>query len=153
MRTTSMRSFDDPCGSWQVAQFSRTGACSHSIGPRISVWQLMQSSATELPVLRFFTLLIEPCGLWHELHESFPSRTGIWATARSVFATCSRWQVTHTWAWVGCTSCRSADFGLCTLWHVVQDRLRRSCALPSQATCSPRLWHDRQVPLMSAGFI
>jgi hypothetical protein len=37
MRTTSMRSFDEPCGSWQVAQFSRTGACSNSIGPRISV--------------------------------------------------------------------------------------------------------------------
>ena len=23
------------------------------------------------------------------------------------------------------------DFGLCTLWQVVQDRLRASCALPS----------------------
>ena len=32
MRTHSIRSFDDPCGSWQVAQFSRTGACSKSVG-------------------------------------------------------------------------------------------------------------------------
>ena len=52
MRATSMRSFDQPCGSWQVAQFSRTGACSHRTGPRISVWQLTHSSATELPVLQ-----------------------------------------------------------------------------------------------------
>jgi hypothetical protein len=37
IRTTSMRSFDDPCGSWQVVQFSRTGACSNRTGPRISV--------------------------------------------------------------------------------------------------------------------
>ena len=43
MRTTSMRSFDEPCGSWHVVQFSRTGACSHSIGPRISAWQLVHS--------------------------------------------------------------------------------------------------------------
>src|SRR3954471_12813943 len=151
IRTTSMRSFDDPCGSWQVAQFSRTGACSHNIGPRISVWQLTHSSDTELPVLRFLTLLIEPCGLWHELHDSFPSRTGMCATARSVFATCSRWQVTQTCVCVGATSCRSGDFGLCTLWQVVHDRLRRSCALPSQPACSPRLWHDRHVSLIAAG--
>src|SRR6187397_88140 len=95
MRTTSMRSFDEPCGSWHVAQFSRTGACSNSMGPRISVWHVVQSSATELPVFRFLTLLIEPCGLWHELHVSLPSRTGMCATARSVLATWSRWQVAH----------------------------------------------------------
>src|SRR5690349_24523067 len=33
-----------PCGSWQVTQFSRTGACSHRNGPRLSEWQLSQSS-------------------------------------------------------------------------------------------------------------
>src|SRR6187397_1024090 len=88
MRTTSMRSFDDPCGSWQVAQFSRTGACSKSVGPRISVWQLVHNSATELPVFKFLTLLIDPCGLWHEEHVILPSRTGMWATARSVLVTC-----------------------------------------------------------------
>src|SRR6476659_7635473 len=125
MRTTSMRSFDEPCGSWHVAQFSRTGACSNSIGPRISVWQLVHSSATELPVLRFLTLLIEPWGLWQELHDILPSRTGMCATERSVFVTCSLWHVAHTCVSVAWTSCRSADFGLCTLWHVEQERLRR----------------------------
>src|SRR5205809_8086979 len=132
IRTTSMRSFDEPCGSWQVAQFSRTGACSKSIGPRISVWQLVHSSATELPVFRFLTLLIEPCGLWQELHDILFSRTGIWATARSVLVTWSLWQVAQTSVCVFLTSCRSVDFGLCTLWQVAQERLRRSCALPSQ---------------------
>ena len=85
-----MRSFDEPCGSWHVAQFSRTGACSHSIGPRISAWQLMQLSPTELPTLSALTLLIEPCGLWHDEHDILPSRTGMCATARSVLATCRR---------------------------------------------------------------
>src|SRR4051794_717732 len=118
MRTFSIRSFDEPCGSWQVAQFSRTGACSKSIGPRISVWQLVHSSATELPVFRFLTLLIEPCGLWQELHDILPSRTGMCATERSVLVTCSRWHVAQSWVSVVCTSCRSADFGLWTLWQV-----------------------------------
>src|SRR5262245_48165038 len=151
MRTTSMRSFDEPCGSWHVAQFSRTGACSKSVGPRISVWQLVQSSATELPVFRFLTLLIEPCGLWHELHAILPSRTGMCATARSVFVTCKRWQVAQTCVSVGLTSWRSGDFGLWTLWQVAQERLRRSCALPSHAACAPRLWQVRHVSLISAG--
>ena len=63
MRTFSMRSLDEPCGSWQVAQFSRTGVCSNSIGPRISAWQLVQLSLTEFPVLRALTFAIDPCGL------------------------------------------------------------------------------------------
>src|SRR6187397_640309 len=90
MRTTSMRSFDEPCGSWQVAQLSRTGVCSQSIGPRISVWQLVQLSAIELPTRRALTLLIEPCGLWQVEHDILPSRTGMCATARSVFVTWTR---------------------------------------------------------------
>ena len=61
--TASMRSLDDPCGSWHVAQFSRTGACSHSTGPRISVWQVVQLSAIELPVRSALTLLMDPWGL------------------------------------------------------------------------------------------
>src|SRR4029079_2368038 len=133
MRVTSMRSFDEPCGSWQVAQFSRTGACSKIIGPGISVGQLLHSSATELPVFRFLTLLIEPCGLWQELHDSLPSRTGMCATARSVLVTCSRWHVAQTCFSVGWTSCRAVDFGLWTLWHVLHERLRRSWPLPSHA--------------------
>src|SRR5262245_61192811 len=90
-----MRSFDEPCGSWQVAQFSLTGACSQSIGPRISAWQLVHNSPTELPTFSALTLLIDPCGLWHDVHVILPSRTGMCATARSVFATCTRWQVAH----------------------------------------------------------
>ena len=100
MRTLSMRSFDEPCGSWQVAQLSRTGACSHSMGPRISAWQLMQLSSTVLPVRSAFTLLIEPCGLWHEEHDILPSRTGMCATARSVLVTCARWQVAQSCVFV-----------------------------------------------------
>src|SRR4029077_11775995 len=152
MRTTSMRSFDDPCGSWQGGPISRPGACSKSIGPRISVWQLVHSSATELPVFRFLTLLIEPCGLWQELHDILPSRTGMCATARSVLVTCSLWHVAQTSVCVFLTSCRSVDFGLCTLWQVMQDRLRRSCPLPSHPAWLPRLWQGRQVWLTSAGF-
>src|SRR6186713_3608147 len=139
MRTTSMRSFDEPCGSWHVAQFSRTGACSNSMGPRISVWHVVQSSATELPVFRFLTLLIEPCGLWHDEHDILPSRTGMCATARSVLATCRRWQVAHTCVSVGFTNWLCGDFGACTLWQVVQVRLRAACAPPSQPACVPRL--------------
>src|SRR5262245_18949056 len=99
-----MRSFEDPCGSWQVAQFSRTGACSKSTGPRISVWQVMHSSATELPDLSAFTLVVEPCELWHDEHAILPSRTGMCATARSVLATCVRWHVAHSWVSVPLTS-------------------------------------------------
>src|SRR5436190_3292481 len=153
MRTTSIRSFDDPCGSWHVAQFSLTGACSNSIGPRISVWHVSHSSATELPVLRFFTFVSEPCGLWHDVQFILPSRTGMCATARSVFVTCNRWHSWQSAVSVGFTSCRVVDFQLWTLWQVVHDRLRRSCALPSQPAWFRRLWQARQVSLTSPGFI
>src|SRR5689334_14355690 len=83
MRTASIRSFDEPCGSWHVVQLSFTGACSQSIGPRISAWQLMHVSDTELPTRSALTLLMDPCGLWHEEHSILPSRTGMCATARS----------------------------------------------------------------------
>src|SRR5436190_23877967 len=125
-----MRSFDDACGSWQVAQFSRTGACSYSIGPRISAWQVSHSSPTELPVLSALTFVNEPCGLWHDVQFIFPSRTGMCATARSVLVTCSRWHSWQSAVSVGFTSCRVVDFQLWTLWHVTHDRLRCSCMLP-----------------------
>src|SRR5262245_50886273 len=131
MRTTSIRSFEEPCGSWHVAQLSFTGACSQSIGPRISAWQLIQSSLTELPTLSALTLLIDPCGLWQEEHDILPSRTGMCATARSVLTTWTRWQDAHKAVSVGFTSCRANDFGLWTLWQLVHERLRRSCALVS----------------------
>ena len=151
MRTTSMRSFDEPCGSWQVAQFSRTGACSHSTGPRISVWQLVQLSATELPVFSALTLLIEPCGLWHDEHDILPSRTGMCATARSVLATCRRWQVAHSSVSVAFTSWCSERLRAV---HAVAGRagqVARSCALPSHPAWLPRLWQVRHVCADFAG--
>ena len=36
----SMYSYTDPCGLWQLRQFSRTGSCSHRNGPRLSAWHL-----------------------------------------------------------------------------------------------------------------
>jgi len=50
-----------PCGSWQFAQFSMTGGCSHKNGPRRSVWQARQFSLIVLCIswLGFG----EPCGL------------------------------------------------------------------------------------------
>src|SRR5262245_30388040 len=112
MRTTSMRSFDDPCGSWHVAQFSLTGACSHNTGPRISVWQVVQLSTMELPTFSALTLLMEPCGLWHDEHDILPSRTGMCATARSVFETCRRWHLAQTSVCVVFTSWCSTDLKL-----------------------------------------
>src|SRR5688572_1921646 len=115
MRTASMRSFDDPCGSWHVVQLSLTGACSHSIGPRISAWQEVHNSPTEVPVFNPLTLVIDPCGLWQDEHDILPSRTGMWATARSVLTTCWRWHVTHSSVCVALTSWCCGDAGLCTL--------------------------------------
>src|SRR3954464_5486196 len=128
MRTLSMRSFDEPCGAGQGVQFSRTGVCSHSVGPRISAWHEVQVSLTVLPIFSALTLLIEPCGLWHDEHDILPSRTGMCATARSVFTTCTRWQVAQTCVSVGLASWLCGDCGECTLWQVMQDRLRAACA-------------------------
>src|SRR5690242_6895486 len=52
-QTLGMRVFSNcgllvPCGSWQFAQFSITGGCSHRKGPRRSVWQLRQFSLVVL---------------------------------------------------------------------------------------------------------
>ena len=92
----------------------------------------MHSSATELPAFSVLTLLIDPCGLWHDEHDILPSRTGMCATARSVLATCRRWHVAHSCVSVVFTSWCSGDFGLWTLWQVVHERFRASCVLPSQ---------------------
>ena len=99
------------------------------------------------------TLLIDPCGLWHELQDILPSRTGMCATARSVLVTCRRWQVAQTCVSVGFTNWLCADCGLWTLWHVAQETLRAACVLPSQPAWPPRLWQVRHVSLTSAGFI
>ena len=79
----------------------------------------------ELPTLRFFTLLIDPCGLWHEEHDILPSRTGMCATARSVFTTCTRWQ-------------RGAHLRLGRLHQLALPRLRRVHAVARGAAEIPR---------------
>lgn len=48
MRTFSKSGLLLPWGSWQLAQFSITGGCSHRNGPRRSAWQLKQFSLTVL---------------------------------------------------------------------------------------------------------
>src|SRR2546427_3693478 len=50
--TRGMRTFSNcgllvPCASWQLAQFSMTGGCSHRKGPRLSVWQLREFSLVD----------------------------------------------------------------------------------------------------------
>src|SRR6187401_3434597 len=89
----------------------------------------------------------------HDQQLILPSRTGMWATARSVLVTWTRWHVAHKAVSVAFTNWCSSDFGWWTLWQVVQERFRRSCELPSQAAWSPRLWHVRHDWLISAGFI
>ena len=82
------------------------------------------------------TLLIEPCGLWHDEHAILPSRTGMCATARSVLATCSRWQVAHS---CGLGRLHELLLGRLRAVHAVAGGARRdcarSCALPSQPAC------------------
>ena len=54
---TSIRSLFEPCGSWQVTQFSRPAACSHRNGPRFSAWQVAQASLIELPFAQHLHVL------------------------------------------------------------------------------------------------
>ena len=54
---TSIRSLFEPCGSWQVTQFSRPTACSHRNGPRFSAWQVAHASLIELPSLEHLHVL------------------------------------------------------------------------------------------------
>src|SRR5574342_147538 len=90
---TSIRSLLDPCGSWQLAQFSRPAACSHMKGPRFSAWQLAHDSLMVLPALSMRTF-IDPCGLWHDVHSILPSRTGMWPDRWTFIASCL-WQPMH----------------------------------------------------------
>src|SRR5574339_63571 len=144
---TSIRSLLDPCGSWQVTQFSRPTACSNRNGPRFSAWQLAQLSATELPSLSIFTFC-EPWGLWQEEHASLPSRTGMCCERCTLFTT-FWWHWAHVSIWVSVFSCAFSDFGACTLWQVRHDRLRASCLPPDHSLCSERLWQVMQVSLTS----
>src|SRR5436190_23014427 len=82
-----------PCGLWQLRQLSSTGACSNMNGPRLSAWQVVQSSL----MLSAFTIAGESaaCGLWQLVHLILPSTIG-WCDGRMTSARMSRWQVKHT---------------------------------------------------------
>src|SRR3954468_3339808 len=140
---TSIRSLFVPCGSWQLTQFSRPAACSHRNGPRFSAWHVAQASLIELPSRSILTFC-DPCGLWHVVHSSLPSRTGM-CDDRCTLATSFVWHCTQVSVTVSFFSWASVDFGSCTLWQVVQDMLRESCLLPAQLLCSLRAWHVVQV--------
>src|SRR5687768_15238060 len=133
---TSIRPLLEPCGSWQVMQLSRPGACSHRNGPRFSAWQLAQLSLIELPSRSILTFC-DPCGLWQVVHSILPSRTGMCA-ARCSLPTCVLWHCTQVSVWLAFLSCAASDFGSCTLWHVAQDMLRESCFPPAHWVCSAR---------------
>src|SRR5436190_4781505 len=136
-----MRSLFDPCGSWQLAQFSRPAAWSQRNGPRFSAWQLAHSSFSELPVLSMRTLLL-PCGLWQLTQSILPSRTGMWPE-RFTFIVSILWQASHVAVTVTVFSCARSDFGLWTLWHVTQETLRASCMPPCQFACELFEWQER----------
>src|SRR5512132_3602931 len=115
---TSMRSLLDPCGSWQVTQFSRPTACSHRNGPRFSVWQLAQASVIEVPSLSIFTFC-DPCGLWQVVHSilaPFFSPTGM-CDDLCTLLTSLRWHWTQVSCTVSVFNCAFSDFGACTLWQ------------------------------------
>src|SRR5579872_3364212 len=113
---TSIRSLLLPCGSWQLAQFSRPAACSQRNGPRFSAWQLAQASLMVLPVFSIRTLF-EPCGLWQEVQSILPSRTGMWPDFFTFNASCL-WHVSQVCEAVTVLSCAFSDFGLWTLWQL-----------------------------------
>src|SRR5262252_3872999 len=108
-----MRSLFEPCGSWQLAQFSRPAACSQRYGPRFSAWQLEHDSLMLLPALSMRTLF-EPCGLWQEVHSILPSRSGM-CPLRWIFIASCLWHVSHVCCTVAVLSWNLSDFGACTL--------------------------------------
>src|SRR5512141_2620846 len=90
--------------------------------------------------------LVEPCGLWHDVHVILPSRTGM-CELRSCFCTCGLWQVPQSSSWFALTSCPRSDFAECTEWQETQPRLRAACPLLSHIACSVLLWQVRHVSL------
>src|SRR5215217_963608 len=111
----------------------------------------MHASLIQLPT-RSWRTFVEPCGLWQELHSIFPSASGMCAT-RFTLVACVRWQLPHSSSSVAFFSCAFTATGSCTLWQVMHDMLRASCALPSQSACVDFVWHDRHVWLVSRGGI
>src|SRR6478609_4756066 len=143
---TSMRSLFDPCGSWQVTQFSRPTACSHRNGPRFSAWQVAHASVIDVPSLSIFTFC-DPCGLWQVVHSillPFFSPTGMWEDLWTLSVS-FWWHCTHVSEIDAARSCPLSDFGVCTLWQVTQPTLRASCLPPAKLSWLLRLWHVRQI--------
>src|SRR5678816_2714153 len=137
---TSIRSLFDPCGSWQVTQFSRPTACSHRNGPRFSAWQVAHASVIEVPSLSIFTLF-EPCGLWQVVHSillPFFSPTGM-CDDLCTLLTSFTWHCTHVSLTVSVFSCAFSDFGVWTLWQLTQPTLRASCLPPAKLSWLVRL--------------
>ena len=108
-----MRSLAEPCGSWQVVQPSRDGACSQRNGPRFSAWHDVHVSATESPLRRSLTL-VDPWMLWQVEHSSLPSRTGM-CPERSTLDALSRWHEAQTSIWLAFFNWPLAETGLWTL--------------------------------------
>src|SRR5262245_36417726 len=107
---TSIRSLFEPCGSWQLAQFSRPAARSCRNGPRFSAWQLVHASFSELPTRSILTL-VEPCGLWQVAQSILPSRSGMCPDFLTFIASCL-WQDSQVCTAVAVFSCAFSDFGL-----------------------------------------
>src|SRR3954468_2758612 len=139
---TSIRSLFEPCGSWQLAQFSRPAACSHRNGPRFSAWQLAHASLIVLPTFSIRTLF-DPCGVWHDVHSILPSRSGMCPDFLTFIASCL-WQVSQVSVAVAVFSWNLSDFGAWMLWHLPHATWGASSMLPCHSECAPLLWHDTQ---------
>src|SRR6185503_2809303 len=126
---TSIFSWLDPWGSWQVRQFSRTGACSHRKGPRFSVWHERHFSLTDSAEIIFG--LVPSCGSWQLAQSRAPSRTGWWET-RIPLARIWVWHVKQVSASREVLSWAFVEWKSWTLWQLTQDRPRRSWTPPPQ---------------------
>ena len=95
---------------------------------------------------------VESCGLWQLAQSILPSRTG-WCDARIPFARICGWQEKQVSDSRVVFNCVFTDLKEWTLWHVVQERSRRSWTPPIQLACRPWSWHVRQALLMPSGAI
>ena len=120
---TSILSWFEPCGLWQLRQFSRTGACSQRKGPRFSVWHWRQSSFVNSALI--ILGLLPSWGLWQLVQVMRPSRTG-WCEVRRLRARIAWWQVKQVSESVVVLSWARADLNSWTPWQVMQATPRRS---------------------------
>src|SRR5512145_23968 len=145
-----------PCGWWQMAQFSCTGAWLCRNGPRFSMWHVKQVSLT-LSLTSWAGL--SPCTLWHDEQVILPSMIG-WCTGRLTCARCSLWQVKQTSVCVRTSRAesrlawgpvsRTASRALWILWQELQATSRFACTLAWKAMRLPPWWQVRQAALRSA---